>query len=323
LDIVVPGYSVPIFADWNNDGKKDLIVGEGGNYEIPRIRVYPNVGTASEPSFSQFSYAEHSTGANITYPGDKCICRPLGLFPRLVRWDGDALKDLLVGHLDGTIMVYSNVGSAENPVFDDGTFLQVGQTSIDVGNVATPTIVDWNGDYRKDLVVGDEAGNIHLFLNEGTDEAPVFLNETLVQENGADLLVQQDYVPGSPSVGLGSSPEVLDLNGDGMKDLLSGGVAGQLLLYPNVGTDSAPVFSGHSLVQADGVNIEVDAVSGASPRSRPFVCDWTGDGNLDVLVGAGDGKVYLYQGVPEPTTLALLAVGMAALVRRCKRRRTN
>jgi hypothetical protein len=28
------------------------------------------------------------------------------------------------------------------------------------------------------------------------------------------------------------------------------------------------------------------------------VCDWTGDGYLDVLIGAGDGKVHLYQTIP-------------------------
>ncbi len=29
-DIVVPGFSVPSLADWNNDHLQDLIVGEGG-----------------------------------------------------------------------------------------------------------------------------------------------------------------------------------------------------------------------------------------------------------------------------------------------------
>ena len=38
-------------------------------------------------------------------------------------------------------------------------------------------------------------------------------------------------------------------------------------------------------------------------RSRPAVCDWTGDGALDLLVGAGDGLVRLYQG-PEPAVTA-------------------
>ena len=39
-EIVVPGYSVPSFEDWNNDGREDLIVGEGGagrHREDPRL----------------------------------------------------------------------------------------------------------------------------------------------------------------------------------------------------------------------------------------------------------------------------------------------
>ncbi len=88
-----------------------------------------------------------------------------------------------------------------------------------------------------------------------------------------------------------SSPVVLDLNGDGKKDLLTGNTEGELLLYINVGTDAEPKFSGYLRVESDGVRINL----AGTPRSRPFVCDWTGDGYLDVLVGAGDGKVHLYQ----------------------------
>ena len=48
-DIVVPGYSVPSFEDWNNDGLGDLIVGEGGGGATGKIRVYRNVGTEADP----------------------------------------------------------------------------------------------------------------------------------------------------------------------------------------------------------------------------------------------------------------------------------
>ena len=34
-----------------------------------------------------------------------------------------------------------------------------------------------------------------------------------------------------------------------------------------------------------------------SARARPFICDWTGDGLLDLLVGGSDGLVHLYQGI--------------------------
>ena len=54
-------------------------------------------------------------------------------------------------------------------------------------------------------------------------------------------------------------------------------------------------------VEADGVPIDLPGI----PRSRPYVCDWTGDGSLDLLVGAGDGIVRLYQG----RSLAAVAMG--------------
>lgn len=58
-----------------------------------------------------------------------------------------------------------------------------------------------------------------------------------------------------------------------------------------------------SLVESSGVPIDLPGL----PRSRPFVCYWTGDGHfgpidgyLDVLIGAADGKVHLYRGIPTP-----------------------
>ena len=95
-----------------------------------------------------------------------------------------------------------------------------------------------------------------------------------------------------------SSPCILDVDGDGKKDILTGNTEGQLLLYLNVGTDQAPVFSGYSLVESDGAAIDLPSSSPLDDvRSRPFVCDWTGDGYLDILVGAGTAKVHLYEGL--------------------------
>jgi hypothetical protein len=145
-------------------------------------------------------------------------------------------------------------------------------------------------------------GKMHLFINEGTDTAPDFLAQTFAQEDDLDLVVPSSR----------SSPDVLDLDSDGKKDLLTGNTNGQLLLYINTSTDSDPLFSGYSLVESDGVAIDLPG----TPRSRPFVCDWTGDGYLDVLIGAADGKVHLYQGVPEPTTVCLLGIGGLALLRK-------
>jgi len=209
----------------------------------------------------------------------------MGCFPRVVYWDGDDRKDLLVGLADGTIEIFLNTGTESDPVFGGakGVLAWWDMYELDVGFRATPTFLDWNNDSRTDLIVGALDGKIHMFLNCGCGGAipPSFfttwLSGALLQENGQDLVVPSER----------SSPVVLDLDGDGDKDLLTGNTDGQLVFYRNVGTDGEPNFSGYSLVESDGVPIDLPD----SPRSQPFVCDWTGDGHLDVLIGAGDGKV--------------------------------
>jgi len=52
IDVEV-GHLVPCVTDWDNDGKKDMIVGQ---FSGGRIRLYLNKGTDSEPKFSDFTY---------------------------------------------------------------------------------------------------------------------------------------------------------------------------------------------------------------------------------------------------------------------------
>ncbi|MHC4646468.1 MAG: FG-GAP-like repeat-containing protein [Planctomycetota bacterium] len=305
-DITVPGYSVPSYVDWDNDGRMDLIVGEGSGSYAGKVRVYLNAGTQSDPQFSGYSYVQ-ANGGDLSVAGSGC----LGVFPRVVYWDGDTSKDLLIGQSDGTLRILLNTGTDTNPTFDAGTYVQVGplgtKTNIDIGYRACPTVVDWNNDGKKDLAVGALDGQIHLFINEGTDIAPDFLIEVFAQQNSSDLIVPYQR----------SSPVILDLDGDGNKDLLTGDSLGQLLFYSNTGTDAAPAFSGYSILE--GGDIPINLLDSVWSRSRPFVCDWTGDGYLDVLVGAADGKIHLFQGIPEPATICLLAFGGLTLLR--KRRR--
>ena len=281
-DIDVGTYSVPSLADWNNDGLKDLVVGTGSG----NVRVYLNGGSNEAPIFSEKSgqafYAR--SGSSDLY------CAPqgcMGCFPRVVYWDGDSKKDLLVGLSDGTIKIFRNfLGTDENPIFDYGTNLTVGpegeETEIDVGDRATPSLVDWNNDGKKDLITGDKDGYIHIFINEGTNDDPVFLTDTLaVKEYGFLLSVPSGR----------SSPVIFDFNFDGKKDILTGNTNGQLLLALNIGTDESPVFSDFEPVKSNGVDIDLPDM----PRSRPFLGYWADDGYPDILIGAYDGKIHLYQ----------------------------
>jgi hypothetical protein len=302
VDLVVHGWSVPSLADWNKDGLEDLIVGEGGydfadavTYDA-KVRVYLNVGTEVDPQFDAFFYAQ-SEGQDLTLAGQGC----LGCFPRVVYWDADKRQDLLVGQADGTIRVFLNVGTEQEPTFDAGETLTVGEGSdetLDIGRRATPSLVDYDEDGRLDLVVGGLDGLIHLYINCGCGGAipPRFYysppDGDFVQSKGFDL-----EVPGGRS-----SPVVTDLDGDGRIDILTGNTNGELLFYRNVSAKYPHEFADPVAVTSQGAPIVLPALPGGQgPRSRPAACYWTGaaDGYWDVLVGSGDGLVRLYRGVPR------------------------
>jgi hypothetical protein len=290
-DLVVDGYSVPCYVDWDNDGLPDLVVGEGADgYPTGKVRVYLNVGSRAEPAFDTYFHVQ-SEGVDLSWPALGC----LGLFPRVMDWDGDGRKDLLVGTNEGLVRIYLNVGTDSDPAFDAGTTLQFGLTGdkvdIDVGDRATPVYVDWDNDGQRDLLVGSAYGFVYKLINEGSDTSPDFLSMGFVAAAGGILEVP----------GYRSSPVIQDLDDDGKKDLLTGNTEGELLLFVNEGSDAAPYFSTCQPVAAAGVAIDLPGEA----RSRPFVCDWTGDGNLDVLIGADDGRIHLYQGLPDLSPVAL------------------
>ena len=69
FDLRVPGYSVPSFVHWNDDGLKDLVVGEGsGITGFGLVRVYLNSGTPGNPVFTEFFYAQ-ADGTDLQSPG--------------------------------------------------------------------------------------------------------------------------------------------------------------------------------------------------------------------------------------------------------------
>jgi hypothetical protein len=47
------GHAAPILADYDGDGLKDLLVGQFGQ---GRLRIYKNVGTATNPKFNSFEW---------------------------------------------------------------------------------------------------------------------------------------------------------------------------------------------------------------------------------------------------------------------------
>ncbi len=85
----------------------------------------------------------------------------------------------------------------------------------------------------------------------------------------------------------GPSISFVDVNGDGLPDLIVASSLGYLYWYPNVGRKGQPVFQHANLVQTNlGTGARIHAV------------DWNNDGKVDILFGniQGDINLLLNQG---------------------------
>ncbi|MFC1564275.1 FG-GAP repeat domain-containing protein [candidate division KSB1 bacterium] len=201
----------------------------------------------------------------------------MGAYPQIADWNGDDKKDLLVGDTGGNITLFLNTGTNSEPVLTDAGYIQAGGIYLSVGARAAPVVVDWNNDNRKDLVVGSDAGYIYLFLNTGTDAAPVFDS--------------YEYITGGGGIAIEhfrSSPEVYDMDDDGRKDLIVGGWDGYAYLYFNVGTDSAPEFFESVKIEAGDTDLHVN-------NSAKFdLADWDNNGDVDIIIGEWNAYVSVF-----------------------------
>jgi hypothetical protein len=149
--------------------------------------------------------------------------------------------------------------------------------------------VDYNNDGKKDLLAGDSKGHVWLFLNTGTDAAPVLAE-------GVQLKSAGNTIVGSSSdkasvMGIYSKLHYADWNGDGLDDLLIGHTAGSghdIVMYKNVGTKSDPNFAKPVPVELPGPKVS---------RPSPYVFDWDGDGKVDLLLGTERAAVYFCRNV--------------------------
>ena len=71
----------------------------------------------------------------------------------------------------------------------EGAKLKAGgeEINIRVGHLV-PCAADWNGDGKKDLIVGQfSGGKISVYINEGTDAAPVLSKARLLEAGGKEI----------------------------------------------------------------------------------------------------------------------------------------
>jgi hypothetical protein len=194
------GYHLaPTLADMDADGDLDLLLGSWND----DIRYLRNDGTPQDPDFVLVggeAIAELPRGSHAT--------------PGLGDLDGDGDLDLLVGESSGEINQYENVGGPTDPRFE---LVTERAWDIDVGRRSVPLLRDLDGDGDLDMIVGREDPGAAVFRNVGSTSEPRF-------EAAGDL--------DAPLPNF-SVPALVDLDGDGDDDLVSGGMGGGLVFFRN------------------------------------------------------------------------------------------
>ncbi|RLD46273.1 MAG: hypothetical protein DRI86_03550, partial [Bacteroidetes bacterium] len=252
-DTAFPFYNQPIdlitfplvnYIDIDNDNIKELIVSPfDPSYYKPKaknnILLYENESTNNNPDFR---YVKNS------FLQEEMIDIGDASTPTLFDVDGDGLLDIVMGNygnVDSTYMdsiwfilevvknshlsYFRNTGTATIPSFQymDGDWL--GLSSLK--KVALkPTFGDIDGDGDKDMLLGSNDGKL------------IYKENTTVQGQAISFGAAQFYFQ-NIDVGEFSTPQLIDINGDTLLDLVIGRKKGFLSYYENTGSAVNPIFT--------------------------------------------------------------------------------
>jgi hypothetical protein len=249
LDIQVTEFAAPTFVDIDNDNDLDLFVGE----RYGTIDVFINDGEGVYTYMGKLQ----ADGSDVS----------IGLYsvPVFADIDNDNDFDLYIGEQSGNINVFRNDGNGD---FTSLGNLNADGFGIDVGSFSTPMFADIDNDNDLDLYVGEQEGNINVFINDGTG---TFLETDNLQAGGS-------YI----DIGSYSRPIFEDVDGDNDMDLFIGENSGKIFTYLNNGSG---VFSSNGQLQADGSDINLIT------RTVPCFADLDEDNDLDLYVGYQEGYI--------------------------------
>jgi len=273
----------PCWKDVTGDKKPDLVVGDGKGY----IWIFETKSDKKTfpPKLTYGKFIPSNFGQAINID--------------VADYNDDGKNDILVGTSAGAIQIVQNLGKGKFvPAKDVPSYSAInegqlrtrkvlnleksfplvmqGNKPLCIGSYVAPRLVDWTGDNKNDLVIGEgsySANSIYLFKNVGNNANPDFNSskrEWLAYGMGREHL--------SPAIG--------DLDGDGDLDMLVSDRTGELTWYENV-PKGKTFFTEPKAEKFIVGNTSIPA----GQIVRPYLADIDGDKDLDLLLGCNDGRI--------------------------------
>lgn len=293
---------IPVAFDWDKDGDMDLIIGD----EDGRVALVENTGKIVDgvPQFLPPVYFKQKA--------DNVKIGALAT-PFCVDWDSDGDEDIICGNTAGDIVFVENLDGGNPPKFAEPKKLCVDDKPIRIlagpnGSIqgpceakwgyTTPTVADWDGDGLLDIIVNTIWGKIEWYKNIGTAKNPKLAPPQPVKIlwSGKPLKPKWNWWnPGKDEfvTQWRTTPWVIDLNKDGLNDLVMLDNEGYLAFFEKVKKDNdVYILPGKRifyLYENGSISpFRPNAFSAGKSGRRQFcITDWDCDGKLDILM---DGK---------------------------------
>ncbi|HEX4955910.1 MAG TPA: FG-GAP-like repeat-containing protein [Thermoanaerobaculia bacterium] len=275
--------ATPAPADLDGDGDLDIVSGGASG----SFAYLENTGSAAAPAF------QPRTGTANPLDG---FTTAAGTYVSVGDLDSDGDLDVMAGDQNGVFHYFENTGTSATPAFLQRTGTANPFDGLDVGASSTPAFADLDGDGDLDVVTGESTGELNFLRNTGSSTAPAFVNVL-----GTGNPFQGFMAPSN------SRPAATDLDGDLDLDVAVGrSLSGSLHYLRNTGSSTAPAYVEVAFTASpfNGVLVPSSAVTGLG--------DLDDDGDLDLLLGAGTGRIRLWTNTGNATNAAfLVATGEA------------
>ena len=279
MQYMIAGYEL----DANHDGKNDLLVTTNNNIDSScndgHTWLYLN--TASSGAVYEL--------ATKSFLLEEMVDLGSGAVPVVMDVSGDGLDDLIIAsdfyrsptsNRRSRLNYFENVGTATSPSFSltDGDFAN---TSNFAFQAAHPALGDLDNDGDLDMLIGDADGFLHYFRNNPIGGVASF------------TLVAPNYM-GINSIDQNAAPEIADINGDGLLDLLVGERVGTIAYFENTGTLSSAQFaSAPTIAEFGKIDVSFFCCNGfAAPRyvNNPAFGD-----KPYLFVGTSEKRINVYE----------------------------